>query len=138
MRSFTHCKRRAGYTALEITVALTVLGICGFGLVQTYLWGMRAVKVAQQEALAARLMANELEMRRANRETPLAPGVGLPLVALRQEKDVLDGLRGTVDIAPHAGGPAGLLEVRVEVEWTGPGARPLKREATTLIAGERP
>ncbi len=137
MRSSTPSSRQTGYTALEVTLAITVLSVCAFGLIQTYIWGMRAGKEAREEALVSRLMSNELEVWRAESHT-LTPGGAQPMRAIAQEADVLAELHGAVRVTPHSDDLPGLFEVRVRVRWLGTGNRNMQREATTLIAGGTP
>lgn len=123
---------------LEVTCALSILSVCAFGLIQTYIWGMRAAKESREETLVSRLMANELEAWRAAPPATITPGGAQPLRALAKEADTLNNLHGAVRITPHAQDTPGLLEVRVRVRWQGTGQRNMQREATTLIEGNAP
>lgn len=129
---------RQGYTVLEVTCAITVLTVCAFGLMQTYIWGMRAAKEAREEMLVSRLMANELEAWRAASPQSLVPGGAQPMRGLAKEAETLENLHGAVRVSPHTQGAPGLLEVRVRVRWMGTGHRNMQREATTLVAGAMP
>jgi len=140
MHSFTACRvsaARAGHTMVEVITAIALLGIFTMGFLQIHLWGMRATREAQQELAVSRYLYNELEAWRAAARDGLTPSNNVAPRAVCDEATTLEDFRATVDIAPAPSGPAGLFAVQVQVAWLGPGARPMKRETTTLcIAGE--
>jgi len=130
-------RTNAGHTMVEVITAIALLGIFTMGFMQIHLWGMRATREAQQELAVSRYLYNELEAWRVAAHSGLTPTNNAAPRALCDEATTLEDFRATVDIAPAPSGPAGLFKVQVQVAWLGPGARPMKRETTTLcIAGE--
>lgn len=127
-------------TLLEVSTAIAVLVLVTAGFLQVHFWGMRATREAQQELAVSRYLNNELEAWRAAATEGFASTVAAAPRALCEEATALDGFKATVEVAPNPQGPAQLYRVAVHASWHGPGARPMHREATTLVvamAGSR-
>jgi len=140
MRHRRTCVRRAaaGFSLLELTCALFVVTVGGFGAIQLYMTAVQKTQATQNYALATRALVNEIEARRALPFDAIAPGEDQPFVSAGPALEALDGAVATVRVTDVSEGAAELKELYVRVEWTMEYRRRVSREMTTLVARVAP
>jgi len=121
--------RNGGFSLLELTCALFVVTVAGFGSIQLYSIGMSKIVMMREYDVAAVTLRNEVERLRAMPFGSIADGmeVSPPSAAL----ETLHEPTLTLAISDRA---AGLKEVVVGLTWESRGGRSITRELTTLIA----
>jgi len=133
-------QRQRGITLLEVICAVSIITIGVFGVIQLYIQGMRETRTIWQHQVATTVISNEIERLRA---LPAGMQSGESRFALALDGEVqteLPDSRGKVLLQRRPQLPEGLIEARVWLRWTGPHARQITREVTTLLAdpGGRP
>ena len=119
-----------GFTLLELTCALFVITVAGFGAIQLYSIGLDKMAEMREHDVALEVLRNELELLRAQPFAALADG--MPPAAATP---VLESLHEpALAVAVADGGAPGLKEVSVTLRWQSRHGRWIGRSLTTLIA----
>ena len=125
-----HSKRREGFTLLELTCALFVITVAGFGALQLYSTAMDRIVDMRDYDVAAEILRNEIETLRA-----------LPFneihdhMAARSGTPALESLhKPELTVAVRPGAYPALKEVTVTLRWQVRQGRQVTRALTTLLA----
>jgi len=122
--------KRAGFTLLELTCALFVITVAGFGAIQLYSIGLDKMAEMRENDVALEALRNEIELIHAQPFSALADGMA-PAVAA----PTLESLhKPALSVAVADGGVPGLKEVTVTLRWQSRHGRWIGRSLTTLIA----
>jgi hypothetical protein len=122
-------KRNQGFSLLELTCAIFVVTVAGFGSIQLYSIGMDKIVMMQEYDVATVQLRNEVERLRSLPFDALVDGMAgaPPSATLETLHDPVLAIK-TSERAP------GLREVVVTLTWQSRGGRAITRELTTLIA----
>lgn len=130
---FEKAKRQArhnhGFSLLELTCALFVITVAGFGSIQLYSIGMDKIVMMREYDIATEVLRNEMEQLRA--EPCSALGVRTVFEAA---SPALEGLHRPETAIQALDRAPGLKEVTVSLRWQSRHGRWIGRELTTLIA----
>lgn len=121
--------RNGGFSLLELTCALFVVTVAGFGSIQLYSIGMDKIVMMREYDVATSELRNEVERLRALPFAALADAMAVSPPSAARE--TLHEPAMTIASAERA---PGLREVAVTLTWQSRGGRTIARELTTLIA----
>lgn len=121
--------RNGGFSLLELTCALFVVTVAGFGSIQLYSIGMSKIAMMREYDVATVTLRNEVERLRAMPFGSIADGM-----AVSPPSAALETLHEPVLALAISDRAAGLKEVAVALTWQSRGGRSITRELTTLIA----
>jgi hypothetical protein len=124
-----------GVSYLELVAALFVLSVGLMAAFQTFHFVLTKTRTIKEDAVAMRVMENEIETLRALPFSQLHDAAA----GLRSEAPELDQLkdaRTTVQISPYPAIPNYLKQVEISVQWTGDNGRHRDLSTVTLI-GDR-
>lgn len=118
-----------GFTLLELTCALFIITVAGFGTIQLYNVGVNKILVMQELDVASELLRNEMETLRAAPFDTVTSGNTLTnpsaaFTALHRPEATIK----VADLTP------GLKEVSVSLKWQSRHGRWIERALTTRIA----
>jgi hypothetical protein len=121
--------RNGGFSLLELTCALFVVTVAGFGSIQLYSIGMSKIVMMREYDVATVTLRNEVERLRALPFASIADGM-----AVSPPSAALETLHEPVLAVKASERAPGLREVAVTLTWESRGGRSITRELTTLIA----
>ena len=124
----------AGATLVELVVALAVVTVGLFGVLQSYLVAMDKTRVANEYYIATRALSNEIETLRGLPFEELADGPGQPFRSRTPELERLVQAEATVSIVDRSGATHGLKLVRAQLRWRGDNGRRIEKQLVSLIA----
>lgn len=121
--------RNRGFTLLELTCALFIITVAGFGTIQLYNVGVNKILVMQELDVASELLRNEMETLRAMPFDMVTSGDTLSnpsaaLTALHRPETTIR----VADLSP------GLKEVSVTLKWQSRHGRWIERALVTRVA----
>jgi len=121
--------RNGGFSLLELTCAIFVVTVAGFGSIQLYSLGMGKITMMREYDMATVTLRNEVERLRAMPFASITDGmaVSAPPATLETLYEPALAIK-TSERAP------GLKEVALALTWQSRGGRSITRELTTLIA----
>jgi hypothetical protein len=119
---------------LELTLALFILTVGVFGMIQMFHFGIAKMRTVNEANLAMRAIQNEMETLRALPFSELQDVAGGPFVSDSGEADKLMNAEPLVTIRDHGDPALRLKEVTVRVAWTGEHGRRIEKRVSTLIA----
>ena len=119
-----------GFTLLELTCALFVISVAGFGAIQMYSIGMDKILEMREGDVALEVLRSELELLRAQPFDALAART-----EFRTENPAMETLyNAEAAVAVADSGTPGLKAVTVSLRWQSRHGRWIARSLTTLIA----
>lgn len=127
---------RAGFTVLELTVAIVIVTTGLFGVIQMYRFGMDITRTLRDSAVALEAVENELEALRARPFQALENAEDAPFVTETPTVGSLFGARGTVTIRDYGEGSLRLKSVTATLSWISLHGRGMTQSVTTLVADQ--
>lgn len=121
--------RESGFTLLELTCALFVITVAGFGAIQLYSVGIGQIMVMREYDAASAVLRSEMETLRAQPFEAISDGMAFTAPV---PEEVLHAPEASVAVAP--GPVAGLKDVTVRLRWQSRYGRWITRSLTTRIA----
>lgn len=121
--------RESGFTLLELTCALFVITVAGFGAIQLYSVGIGQIMVMREYDAAAAVLRSEMETLRARPFTEVTDGMAFMAPV---PEEVLHAPETSVAVSP--GPVAGLKDVTVSLRWQSRHGRWITRSLATRIA----
>lgn len=125
-------RRQKGFTLLELTCALFVITIAGFGAIQLYSLGMDHIMMMREYDVSTEVLRNAVEQLRAQPFTALEDGMALGATSPAMECLHNAELNVGVSVPPDA--PPGLKAVHVALAWQSLHGRKIERALDTLVA----
>lgn len=118
-----------GFSLLELTCAIFVVTVAGFGSIQLYSVGMDKIIMMREYDVATSELRNEVERLRSLPFDSVADGMAVspPSTALATLYEPVLAIK-TSERSP------GLKAVEVSLAWKSRGGRTITRKLTTLIA----
>ncbi len=120
----------AGFTLLELTCAIFIISVAGFGAIQLYSLGMDKIVELHEGDVALEILRNEVELLRAR-----------PFDALEStdsfstQTEALEALHdATINVDVAATDVPGLKAIQVSLRWRSLHGRWIDRSLSTLIA----
>lgn len=122
-------KDNRGFSLLELTCAIFVVTVAGFGSIQLYSVGMDKIVMMREYDVATAELRNEVERLRAMPFETIADGmaVSAPSTALATLYEPILAIKAS-ERSP------GLKAVEVSLAWKSRGGRTITRKLDTLIA----
>lgn len=121
-----------GFTLLELTCALFVITVAGFGAIQLYTLGLDKIAEMREFDVASEVLRNEIEVLRARPFASLEDGM-----ALQSSTPAMESLhRPEMKVAVAPGAVPGLKEVTVSLHWQSRHGRFIERSLATRIAAK--
>lgn len=134
MRTRMRTQGQRGASLVELTCAIFVISLGGFGALQMFSHATGETATFRDHEMATEILSNEIEARRAAGFAALAPGEGQPFISASPALEWLAEAEARVDVIDRSAGNRGLLELRVRLRWLVAHRRYAEREMTTLIA----
>jgi len=122
-----------GSPMLELTVALFILTVGVFGVIQMFHFGLDKMRAMNEANLAMRVLQNETEALRAVPFEQLQNQEDGPFLGDASEAAKLMNAEPRVTIRDYGEPALRLKEVTVRVAWTGEHGRRIEKRLTTLI-----
>ena len=119
-----------GFTLLELTCALFVISVAGFGAIQMYSIGMDKILEMREGDVAMEVLRSEMELLRARPFDALTEAT--TFVSANPAMETLYNSEAAIAVADS--GAPGLKEVTVSLRWQSRHGRWIARSLTTLIA----
>lgn len=135
MNNASKTKARQGFMLIELVVALFILAVGLFGVIEIFHFGLGKLHATQESRIAMRAVQNEIETLRGMPFDELAAAEDAPFVSETPEMERLVNVRAGVTIRDYPEGEGKLREVTVTVVWTGEKGRRIEKRLTTLVAG---
>ncbi|HUW62704.1 MAG TPA: hypothetical protein VMZ06_16980 [Candidatus Bathyarchaeia archaeon] len=126
----------AGFSLIEMTAALFVLGAGLLGTVQMYQFAIAKIQTMRESEIAARAVEEEIEALRAMPFKALEPGEELDFFSKPVDLDKLADAALQLSIRPHPDAALELKEVTAIVRWRGENGRLMEKDLTTFIAAK--
>jgi len=123
-------KSDRGFTLLELTCALFIVTVAGFGAIQLYSTGMDKILEMREGDVALEVLRNEIEFLRARAFNSLESTDNFATTTPAIE--TLHAAVSSVTVKPAT--TPGLKEVTVSLRWQSLHGRWIERSLTTLIA----
>lgn len=122
-------RNNRGFSLLELTCAIFVVTVAGFGSIQLYSVGMDKIIMMREYDVATSELRNEVERLRSLPFDAVSDGMAVspPSAALATLSEPL------LTVAATERSP-GLKAVDVSLTWNSRGGRTIMRKLTTLIA----
>lgn len=119
-----------GFTLLELTCALFVISVAGFGAIQMYSIGMDKILAMREGDVALAVLRSELELLRAQPFDALAARTDFQ--AANPALETLYHAEAAITVGDSD--TPGLKTVTVSLRWQSRSGRWIARSLTTLIA----
>lgn len=130
-----HTRRTAaGFSLIELTAALFVLGVGLLGTLQMYNVLAGKLLHVQESEIAARALNAEIETLRALPFGQLTDRENGTFISQPHGTDNLVNLTTRITIRPHSDSRLNLKQVTATILWTGEHGRKIEKSLTTLIA----
>lgn len=124
----------AGFSLLELTAALFVLGVGMFGTLQMYNVLSGKLLHVQETEIAARALNAEIETVRSLPFSELANRENAPFISKPAGTENLVNLVTRLSIRPYADSKLNLKLVTATLLWSGEHGRTIEKSITTLVA----
>lgn len=125
-------RNNRGFSLLELTCAIFVVTVAGFGSIQLYSVGMSKIVMMREYDVATAELRNEVERLRSLPFEAVSDAMAVSEASVARA--TLAEPRMSIKASERA---PGLKEVVVTLNWQSRGGRSITRELTTLIADKK-